>query len=105
MPRRTVLDAGAAAVARDAAMDRVSSAADPAWIANATQWVRYLALNRPTFTSDDVWANIPKIPESRALGPVFAALAREGFIEQVGFVKSAQVSRHKAPIAVWKLKK
>lgn len=103
MTNPTRLDAVAGAAARDEAVDRVEVHADEAWKAVARQWVSYIANTRPTFTTDDVWAaGLEKPSEPRAMGAIIREFTRQNFLEFVGYQKTAQVSRHRAPIAVWR---
>lgn len=103
-PRQTVLDFAASAAARDAGINNADNGAAPDWKARATQQVLNVANTKTTFTTDDVWATgLEKPHEPRALGAVMMHMSKLGLIETTGeYVKTAQVSRHKAPIAVWR---
>ena len=95
------LDFGLAVKARNRAIAAVK--APSAWWAAAEQRVRLLAVGGHEFTTDDVWSNLAKPPEPRALGAVMNSLSRQGVIVRTGrYVETAQVSRHGAPIAVWR---
>jgi hypothetical protein len=105
MSTQTVLDFEKSGEARDAGIQKAGDAANDAWKTLALQWVIWLASNRPTFTSDDIWAcGVPKPREPRALGAVFREASKMGMIEPVGYQQTAQVSRHRAPIRVWRRK-
>ena len=89
---------------RDTALARVEAHADDSWLARARAVVLSVSASRTEFTSDDLWsAGLPKPREPRALGAVLRELARQGLIESTGrFVRTTQVSRHAAPILVWR---
>src|SRR5579864_3212859 len=107
MGQQTDLDFERSEAAKNQAIADVSDHADELWKVAARSMVYKVAVRMPTFTSDDVWrAGLPKPREPRALGAVFNQLAREGFIETTGeFRRTAQVLRHSAPVAVWRLKR
>lgn len=82
-----------------------AAGAGESWIADAKAAVLLAAESKPaSFTSDDVWATgLEKPKEPRALGHVMAILSRDGAIAKTGeYRKTEQVSRHAAPIAVWR---
>lgn len=95
------------AVARDIALDRVKSAADLDWWTACRRAIRYLALTRTTFTSDDVWERLRthsvQTPEPRAMGAAFRGARSEGWISPMS---SWSISRrpacHSRPVRVWK---
>ena len=73
------------------------------WLAEAERAVLAVAKSHECFTTDDVWKyGLRKPAEPRALGPVMRSLALRGLIESIGYQKTIQVSRHRAPVAVWK---
>ena len=77
--------------------------ADDGWMVEAIAAVRSVASYGGEFTSDDVWASGLKKPrQPSALGAAIRAVAKDGSIVFTGYMKSAQVSRHRAPTAVWK---
>lgn len=88
---------------RDEGMARVESHADPDWKAAAAATVEQVARTHREFTSDDVWeAGLPKVAESRALGPVMSAAARAGLIVSTDrFVSTTQPKSHRSPARVW----
>lgn len=98
------LDLPAAVEARDEALDRVEKGVTDAWKEEARNIVLRKYWRDGEFTSDDIWAaGLEKPAEPRALGTVLMKLAKEGLIEKTGrYIKTAQVSRHAAPIAVWR---
>ena len=105
MTNQTVLDFQKSADARDLGIDRAIAKVSAAWKASAEQWVMYVANTKPEFTTDDVWAaGLEKPEEARALGEVMRAMVLRNIIENVGYRKSAQVSRHRAPVAIWRKK-
>lgn len=99
------LDLLKAKQAGEEAIERVRKAAGREWVAHARSAVLNIACSRIEFTSDDVWEyGLPKPREARALGAVMAQLARECRIERTGAYRpTRQVSRHGAPIAVWRM--
>jgi hypothetical protein len=78
------LDLPAALAGRDLAVRLVAEHADQDWKDKAAAAVRWLARERRTFTSDDVWEALARhypdvtTHEARALGPVLTAAARAG---------------------------
>jgi hypothetical protein len=96
----TLFDAQAA---RDEGMGRAEDHAAPDWKDLAATVALGLALDRPTFTADDVWdvlgSDAPSTHDGRALGPVLVNLARQGRIRRVGYAPSRR--RHASPIAEW----
>lgn len=98
----TLLDAQLAGEARDEAMARAYRNAPSVWVVEAHFTIDQLSHRMPELTSDDVWAELWKPPEARAIGPVFTRMARDGYIRFSGrYVKSRQVSRHNTEIKVW----
>lgn len=88
-----------------AGMSRALKAANPAFTRAAVGAVAKLAKRGETFTTDDVWALIPRdvyTPERRALGPVMKALHDAKVIRQTGnFRRSTRRESHANPKAVW----
>lgn len=91
------------ALARDHAIATVEAHANPEWIAYARWMVERVARANEFFISDAVWeAGLPKVSESRALGPVMLWAQREGFIVPTNTTRpSAQPGCHKMPRRVW----
>lgn len=91
-----------AAKARDMALARVESSADPEWADRALEAVRVTALAAPEFISDDVWATagleIPK--NARALGPIFRKAALIGWIKKTDRMRPS-VRSHLSGKPVW----
>lgn len=100
----TQLDLQIAQAARDISLERAERGATEAWKREAYDLVKGRYYPGGEFTSDDIWAaGLQKPAEPRALGTVLMKLAREGLITKTGrYVQTAQVSRHAAPIAVWR---
>jgi len=100
--RQLVLDLALAKEARDQALEDVARPV-PEWMDEAEDVVLHVARALHVFTSDDVWAaGLEKPREPRALGAVMMSLSNRGLIRKTGrYVRSAQVSRHNAPIAEW----
>lgn len=73
------------ALARDHAIATVEAHANPDWIAYARWMVERVARANEFFISDAVWeAGLPKVSESRALGPVMLWAKKQRFIEPTG---------------------
>lgn len=101
------LDQALAQVAQTDALQRVAAHADQDWTHTAYLCVVRVAREHDEFTTDHVLAELANYPvsthEPRALGPVMMRAARDSIIATTGrFVKSAAVSRHRAPKQVWK---
>ena len=73
---------------------------DPQGFELALGVVRRLALSGCEFTADTVRVEVPIA--SNAVGAAFRHAAREGSIEQVGYVPSQAPSRHGAIIRLWR---
>ena len=93
--------------AKNAAIDAVEANASPTWLELATEAVRWICQNKPTFTTDDVWERLAAVTkmaphEPRAMGAVMRQAARENWCTATGnYKKSVQPSCHRRPIAVW----
>lgn len=99
----TVLDHAAAEKAKQEAMAQAYENAPDLWKQHAQQAVIHIATHHAEFTSDEVWKILYKPKNGRALGPVMRTLAVAGYLEPTDrVVKSAQVSRHHAPVSIWK---
>ena len=102
----TQLSMDRAVQARDTAMGVVDENADAEWKDEALHAVYETAAVRPTFTADDVWERIPTwvwTHTPAALGPIMRRAAKKGWIEATDrFKNSARVSRHAAPIRIWR---
>jgi len=98
-------DLFAARAAKEKALTQVGDAADSAWSAQAWATLRAVAALGVDFTSEDLWrAGLPKPREPRALGAVLATASRRGLILKTGrYLNTAMVSRHNAPVAIWRL--
>ena len=94
-----------ATIARDKAIDRVERA-NRSWVAVASRIICELSKSREEFSSDDVLPLLGGLgapSDPRALGAAFKASARAGFIEPTSrFEKTKRVSRHAAPIRIWR---
>lgn len=107
LPVQLSLDAYAAERAKLDALERVDAHADTEWKITALEVVKSCAAQMPEFTTDDVWQALAKIAigthENRAIGPVMNAAARAGYITPTDrFQNCNRVSRHRAPVRVWK---
>jgi len=98
----------AARIARDAGIQEADSHAHAVWKSYAMKAVEILALHRPEFTSDAVVRAldamlVPPTHEMRALGGIMQRAQRQGWIEPTDrFEFSERVSRHHAPLRVWR---
>ena len=94
------------ALARDAAIDRVEANAMIAWKDAALTAVKHAAQNRREFTTDQIWALIPRdvgTHEPRALGAVMRIAAKMGWIEPTDrHLASCKVAAHRRPMRVWR---
>jgi len=76
------------------------------WQALALAHVKRLAESHAFLVSDDLWASgLTEPGDSRALGAVMVKAKRLGYVAPtLQFVLTHQVSRHHAPIRVWRSK-
>lgn len=94
------------ALARDIALDRVKAAAPVDWFTACRRAIRYLALTRTTFTSDDVWERLRtypvEIPEPRAMGAAMRGARLDGLITPLPEWRiSKRPACHCRPVRVW----
>jgi len=85
-------------------MHDAESGADPAWRVRAARAIIKVAKEKELFTADDVWATgLDRPREPRALGPEMASAHGAGIIEPtMTFKLTAQASRHRAPVRMWR---
>jgi len=104
-------DAVAAQRAKNEAIGRVDANANAGWKAQVDDAIRQVAYAQPTLTSEDVWRVLEErfpasghLPhEKRAMGPRMKRAQGAGLIAPTeDFVLSEAVSRHRAPIRVWR---
>jgi len=104
-------DAAAAQRAKNEAIGRADANADAEWKAQVDDAIRHVAYTQPTLTSEDVWRVLEgrllfsgrRAHEKRAMGPRMKRAQGAGLIEPTeDFVLSEAVSRHRAPIRVWR---
>jgi len=91
-------------VAKAALGDRTGPArpGPTGWHARARRAVAELAATRDEFTSDDVWAMIPRPPDPRQLGPILMEAADQGLIVRTDrTINSAGAFNHSRPVRVW----
>ena len=88
---------------RDTGIAVANENADDWWKSTADQAIDHLAsLGRP-FSADDVRAlGVPDPASPRAWGGRFAAAAKQGRIQRIGYVQSQRPSVHAHPIALWR---
>ena len=99
-----LFDPVAGELARDEGIERASEGAGEEWFRDAYRAVVELARSCDAFTSDHVWATgLRKPEEPRALGAVMLRAQKDGVIEaRREFRQTAQASRHRAPVRVWR---
>jgi len=107
MNDQTLWDVFAAEAARDEALARVDTHADPDWKQTALDVVHDLARTRDEITTDDVWRVIEQrgvgTHEHRALGAVMKRAAAEGWIARTDRTRrSERVQRHAGDVRVWR---
>lgn len=90
----------------DIAISRAASNADATWKETAMAAIKRVAMRLPRFTADDIWDEIGDAAathDGRALGGIMRAAVRDRLCEPTGeFVACRRMSRHKAPIQVWR---
>lgn len=106
MTQGDLLDLAASIAAKDEAVQRVASNADPDWMRQAVDGIWALALNADTLTTDDVWDAIPDAAtthEPRALGAAMKRAASLGYITATDTYRpSARPACHARPVRVWR---
>ena len=100
------LDLLASERAKDEAIATVEKGAPEGWLDEARDLIKSLALRHLYICSDDLWAaGLSDPPEPRALGAAMRNARYAGLIEPTGhYVNSIQVSRHHAPVRIWRSK-
>lgn len=97
-----LFDSHAAEVARNNAIDAVSTA-NGQWIEEAVEALRQIAMQQDTLTSDDLARRVALPQEGRAAGGAFSLAKKRGIIEKTDrFRNSARVSKHRSPIRIWR---
>ncbi len=108
MDEQLTFDAAASTQARDAAIRRVDTHAEPDWKTAAYEAVIQTAQLHPDgFIVDDVWPQIdddvPPPHELRAMGAVMRRAQKAGeIIPTDQFRLSARVTAHRNPRRVWR---
>jgi hypothetical protein len=99
-----VRDAVGAVQARDEAIARVDTAADPAWKMRALAALRRVAERQAELTAEDVWVEAREVPEEpRAMGPLMQSARAKGWIEPTDqHRQSSMVVNHARPMRVWR---
>lgn len=88
--------------ARDRAITRAGSHANEAWMSQALDAIRMVARTQPALTSEDIHELVVAgTHEPRALGAVFRAAQREGWITAGPYVKSRRRESHCRPVRQW----
>lgn len=88
---------------RDEGCEKVAEH-NPRWMDEAKAMIRHLAAVEPQFTSDALRDRLRAPPHQNCVGAAFRAVAREGQIERIGYVKADSASRHAAVIGLWRKK-
>lgn len=64
-----------------------------------------LIKNKPVFTADDLHALEAEIAKQkrdpRVIGAILASLAKQGYIEKIGYIKSTRRICHNRPVLQW----
>lgn len=98
-----LFSAPAAEAAKEEAIDRVEEAAPDDWLDTAAEAIRARVDQGATFTTDDLWRELPKPPEPRAMGAAIRAAVREGLIRKTGrYLPSERAICHGRPIPEWR---
>ena len=85
------------------AIKRVQDNADLDWFKRAMDAVLRLAMTQDEFIANDLWGFVEKPHEPRAAGAVMRVAARRGWIAATDrFVTIPSVTRHAAPVRVWR---
>ena len=94
--------------ARDDAIARAERHAVDGWKTATFGVIRQLAESCASFTTDDVWLALQKLPdvathEPRALGSMMRQAAKSGWIEPTDrYVNSQRPECHARPVKVWR---
>ena len=89
--------------AQSAAIKRAEQAADAEWRYRALDALYHLALGQPDLIANDLWNHVEKPREPRATGALMKQAAKRGWIAPTErFVSVPSVSRHAAPVRVWR---
>jgi hypothetical protein len=88
---------------KDTGMALADSAAAPDWKARWDEAILELARGGLPFTSDEVRELAgPPTDHPNAAGSRFAAAARAGVIERIGYRNSTRAVLHSHPLSVWR---
>jgi hypothetical protein len=88
---------------RDYGMEVVADAeasANPHWAIDAKAWIRARA-EGTRLMAEDCTAMVGRPERFNAVGPVFAEMARRGFIRRVGVGNAKRAPRHAGPATIW----
>lgn len=98
-----LFSASAAEAAKEEAIDRVREHAPEEWMDAAQATIHAIAMRQREITTDDLWRELPKPPEPRAMGAAIRAAARAGVIGKTGrYQPSEREACHGRPIAIWR---
>lgn len=91
--------------ARDEAVTRVASNADPEWIEHTLHVIWCLAVAQDEITTDDIWQTIGDVAathEPRALGAVMKKAAAKGWVSPTDrYRPSSRPACHARPVRIW----
>ena len=104
---RFLFDKDAAEVARERAIEQVECNAQLTWLDAAYAAVRSVSAEHETFTTDDVWKEMPadirEHAEPRAMGAVMRSAAKDGLCAATeSWEASSRVACHRRPLRVWR---
>ena len=82
-------------------MARVDGSVDPYWKMLADCWVEDLPEGEQ-FTAEDLCRAVGRPSRPNAVGARLSALARQGFIEEAGYVQAERSERHASRMLRWR---
>lgn len=88
--------------ARDEGIARAHKHSPEDWKARAHVAVREVCLKMEQFTSDNIWAVLDRPREPRALAGILRSHNGKSCEPTSVFIPTKQVSRHRAPVRVWR---
>lgn len=108
MNQPTLFDMPTAIEARDEAIERVETNAEPEWKTNCLNAIQQVALVKAEFSTDDVWEylhqnGIEAPHENRAIGALMIKAGLKGWITTTDrYVNSLRPACHRRPVRVWR---
>jgi hypothetical protein len=100
------IDPVASEIGRDRGVANAEVGSGAAWQGEALAAIKALAATHSFLISDDLWSSgLSRPPNGRALGAAFVTAKRLGYVAPtMQFVVTHQVTRHHAPVRVWRSK-